>query len=130
MKIKSKSKKCLASETVAMAEITDVKFLPDENKPEKCVLSFKIPNHAETLSKEYPPNLDENSPLRRDVQSVLGRTLTTEELEDGYDPKDLAQKKVPVVVMHKAGAGGKLQPVIGPIFSVKKIKEAVAALEG
>ena len=124
----SPKKKRLASEQIALGEVTQVSYTPETGKPEKCSLNFKIPGSSEMLVKDYLATMDEKSFLRSDVETIVGQPFVDDESASDYDLDALIGKKVPVVVMHKGSVGGKPVAVIGPVFSLKKIKDATAAL--
>jgi hypothetical protein len=56
------------------------------------------------------------SPLRTDSITILGRSLTTEESENGMDLNQLIGKKCQIVVYHKSSAGGRPKPVVGNVL--------------
>lgn len=51
------------------------------------------------VSKKYTASLSEKSNLRKDIQAMLGRNLTNEELE-GFDPQTLIGQPLQVQIVH------------------------------
>ena len=126
MPVKSKGK--LVTEQIALGEAAKVIYTPTTGIAEKCTLHFKVAGSSELLVKDYPANMDEKSSLRRDVETIVGQPFADDESAADFDIDTVIGKKIPVVVMHKGSAGGKLIAVIGPVFSLKKIRDAATAL--
>ena len=113
MIVKAKiSKKPLLSEGTYDANVGSIKGKPNDTEPKKVDLGFKIENHEEEIHKEVPFSFEPDSPLRKDVESVLGRQFTKTEAIEGFDLNSLIGKPCRVVVMHKAGAAGRPVAVV------------------
>jgi hypothetical protein len=115
MLIASKPKTALAPEGTYPATFSSIKGLPDEQKPKKLAFGFKIKGHETEVSKELPVSFDEGKPLRKDVETLLGRQLTSGEAQAGFDITKLFGTRCQVVVMHKSGSGGKPQAAVSLI---------------
>jgi hypothetical protein len=124
----SPKKNKLVSEQITIGEVAKISYTPETGKPEKCSLHFKVAGSSEPLVKDYAANMDEKSFLRNDVETIVGQPFADDESASDYDLDALIGKKIPVVVVHKGSAGGKPVAAIGPVFSLKKIKDAAAAL--
>ena len=118
----------LPPESVAMAEVSEVNLHPNEKSPTHVVIKFNVPGISQSLEKKYPFAIDEKSALRKDLHSILQRELKAEELQNGVESSELQKKKFAAVILHRAGPGGKIQLAMGPLFTVEKLNEVVAAL--
>jgi len=113
----SKPKTSLLAEGTYPATISSIKGLPEGQPPKKVVVGFKPDGEEAEVNKELPASLDEGKPLRKDVETVLGRQFTSSEAQAGYDITKLIGKRCRVVVMHKSGAGGKPQAAVSLILA-------------
>ena len=113
MILKSKpTNKNLLNQGHYVAKVSSVAGKPDDANPKKVVFGFKIDGYGQEVTKELPASLDDGTPLRADVETLLGRQLTRTEAENGYDPKSLAGTDCQVAVMHRSGSGGRPVPVV------------------
>jgi hypothetical protein len=112
----SAPKTSLHAEGTYPATLKTVTPLPDEKNPKKVGLGFKPDDDESIVTKEMPLTLDEGKPLRKDVETLLGRQFTSSEARAGYDLDKLIGKRCRVVVMHKAGSGGKPQAAVSLIL--------------
>lgn len=113
----SQPKTSLIAEGTYPATLSSVKGLPEGQTPKKVILGFKPDDHDSEVGKELPASLDEGKPLRKDVETLLGRQFTSSEAQAGYDITKLVNKRCRVVVMHKSGAGGKPQAAVSLILA-------------
>lgn len=111
----SQPKNPLIPEGAYPTTLSSIKGLPDEQKPKKVALGFKIKGYETEVTKELPLSFDDGKPLRQDVETLLGRELTSTEAQAGYDIDQLIGTPCQVVVMHKSGSGGKPQAVVSLI---------------
>jgi len=113
----SAPKSVLLAEGTYPATLSSNKGLPEGQAPKKVVLGFKPDGEESEVTKELPASLDEGKPLRKDVETLLGRQFTSSEARAGYDLDKLVGTRCRVVVMHKAGAGGKPQAAVSLILA-------------
>ena len=100
------------------AKVGSAKGIPNDTDPKRVGLGFKIDGQTDEVFKEYPYSFDEGSPLRQDVETILGTQLTSKQASAGFDPSKIIGKPCRVVVMHKSSAGGKPKAVVGVVQSV------------
>jgi hypothetical protein len=113
MIVKAKiSNKAIHAEGTYDSIVGSVKGKPNDTEPKKVILGFKIKDHEAEIYKEVAFSFEEDSPLRKDVESILGRQFTKTEATDGFDLNSLLGKRCRVVVMHKSGAGGRAVAVV------------------
>jgi hypothetical protein len=130
MKIPVETKKPkMPAESIVMGQIAEVAWELEKEAPVKCGLKFKVPGSDELLEKTYAASMEDKSMLRKDVQTIIGRQFESDQEASDFELDSLKDRKIPVILMHRPGAGGKPTPAIGPIFSVNKLKDAVAALQ-
>jgi hypothetical protein len=130
MKIQTKkAKRGLSVDQILMLEITKFTYKPPEGAPEECFAHFTHPSFKEPALMALTATVENDSPMARFISTVRAKALTPDEIEHGYDPSELVGRKVPGFVTIKKGSGGKLVPVVGPVFDLKTLKENVAALE-
>jgi len=113
----SQPKTSLLDEGTYPATFSAVKGLPEGQTPKKVILGFKPDDYDTEVSKELPASLDEGKPLRKDVETLLGRQFTSSEAQAGYDLEKLKGKRCRIVVMHRSGAGGKPQASVSLILA-------------
>ena len=107
LKLKTK-KSALVSEGTHRAVVNSVVGKPTEEDPKRIDLGFRVEGSTDEVIKVLPISLEVGSPLRNDVETILGRTLTNQDLSDGFDPHTQLQgKSCQIVVMHKNGSGGR-----------------------
>jgi hypothetical protein len=107
MIVKSKTNnKALLLEGQYGAKVCSAKAEPTESNAKKIAVAWKIPGHDPEIEKEYPPSFETGTPLRRDVETILGRQLTQAEAETGFNLNSLIGRDSNVAVMHKSGSGG------------------------
>ena len=114
--VKTKQQVAIPPEATFNATAHSVTAKPNEAKPEKIVLGFKIDGYEKEIPKEFSASFILGSPLRTDTITMLGRSLTTEESENGMDLNKLIGKKCQIVVYHKSSAGGRPKPVVGNVL--------------
>ena len=102
------------------ATVSSVKGLPDEQNPKRVELGFKVDGSETPVTKELSLSFDTGKPLRKDVETLLGRELTPTEALNGIEPAHLLHKPCRVVVMHKAGSGGKPKAVVSLVQPLPK----------
>jgi hypothetical protein len=130
MFIKSKSpKSSILNEGNYEAKVSSIECKPDEANPKKILISFKIGNEKAGLVKQLPASFESGTMLRQDVETILARSLTETEEDKGFDLNSLIDKECQIVVMHKAGAGGKKVPAVGVILpkAVATVTQPVVA---
>jgi hypothetical protein len=112
----SAPKTSIHAEGTFLATLKAVTPLPDDKNPKKVGLGFKTDDDEGIVVKELPLSFDEGKPLRKDVETLLGRQFTPSEARAGYDLDKLHGKRCRVVVMHKSGSGGKPQAAVSLIL--------------
>lgn len=98
------------------ATVGSVTGKPNEDEPTKIVFGFKVDNYDKEITKEIPPSFVAGSPLRSDTETIMNRSLTTEEANQGVDVKTLVGYKCQIVVFHKAGSGGRPKPAVSLVL--------------
>ena len=101
--------------------------------PETVELQFTLNEVNQHITRPYPAKIEGRSPLLRDAKVILGRDLTREEDEEGFDPVILKDRTCRVVVAHRRGSNGRLQAqattVLAPVAAAPAAAvEAVAAV--
>jgi hypothetical protein len=130
MKIQPKKvKQGLPAEHIVLAALNKVTYDPAEGTPEDCLFHWHHPTWKEPIVQRLPAALEGDSPLARVIAIVRKKSLTLEELKEGYDPAELVGSKSPVFATTRPGPGGKLVPAIGQVFDLATLKADVAALE-
>lgn len=112
MIVKSKKASRLVPEGPHPAAVSSITGKPNDSEPKKVVIRFKVGNREEEITKELPVSFEERAPLRKDVETLLGRQLTANEAETGLDLQTLVGRPCQVVVTHKTGVGGKPVAVV------------------
>ena len=119
MLVKTKTKRTsLIAEGSYKATVSSITAKPDEANQKKVIFGFKLEGHAGEVNKEVPFSFEEETMLRRDVETILGRQFTSKEAEEGFDLDTLVARNCQVLVAHKPGAGGKIGPVVALIQSL------------
>jgi hypothetical protein len=117
MIIKTKpTKSVILSEGSYLAKVASIKGSPDNTSPKKILFGFKVEGHEGEVSKELPYSFEEGAPLRKDVETLLGKQLRGDEAENGLDLDTLLHKECQIVVMHKSSAGGRSKAVVSVIM--------------
>jgi hypothetical protein len=98
-------------------KVSSFKGIPNDTDPKRAALGFKIEGQTDEVFKEYPVSFNEGSPLRHDVETIIGTQLTSKEAAAGFDPSKIIGKSCRVVIMHKAAAGGKAKAVVSVVQS-------------
>jgi hypothetical protein len=98
------------------ATVSSVVGKPNETKSTKIVFGFKVNGYDKELFKDNPVSFAAGSPLRTDTETILGRSLTTDEAAEGIDLNTLAGQKCQIVVFHKAGSGGRPKPAVSVVM--------------
>ena len=115
----SKPQSALLPEGTFEATFNSIKGRPNDEKPKKAALGFKVKDHPMELFKEVPISFDAGKPLRKDVETIRGKELTASEAEEGFDINSLKGKPCRVVVMHRAAAGGKTEAVVSVVLKAE-----------
>jgi hypothetical protein len=89
---------------------------PTEAKPTKILFGFKVEGYDKEVFKENPVSFAAGSPLRTDTETILGRSFTTDEANEGIDLATLVGQKCQIVVYHKAGSGGRPKPAVSMVM--------------
>ena len=50
------------------------------------------------------------------METIIGRSFTTDEANDGFDVKNMIGYKCQIVVFHKAGSGGRPKSAISIVM--------------
>lgn len=98
------------------AAVSSITGKPNETKPTKIAFGFKVEGYDKEVFKENPISFAAGSPLRSDTETILGRSFTTDEANEGIDLATLVGKKCQIVVFHKAGSGGRPKPAVSMIM--------------
>ena len=99
------------------ATVSSVTAKPNEAKPTKIVFGFKVEGYDKEVCKDNPVSFAAGSPLRSDTETIMGRSFTTDEANDGIDLSTLVAKECQIVVYHKAGSGGRPKPAVSIIMA-------------
>ena len=118
MIVKVKQVQVLAEGTFN-ATVSSVTAKPNEAKPTKIVFGFKVEGYDKEVCKDNPVSFAAGSPLRSDTETIMGRSFTTDEANDGIDLTTLVGMKCQIVVFHKAGSGGRPKPAVSMVMSAK-----------
>ena len=112
IQLQNKSKPTLTPEGLYPATIKaiSVKNKKGTEVPGSVIVEFALNGRTESLLKDYPPSLEEDSPLLKDSLIVLGRCLAPDEVSDGFDPDVLKDRACQVVVGHRVGSDGSFTP--------------------
>jgi len=116
----SKPKTSLIAEGTYPATLKSIKGVPDDSNPRKVLIGFKPGGHELEVNKEFQASFDDGKPLRKDVETILGRQFTSKEAQTGFDITKLIGKRCQVVIMHKSGAGGKPQAAVSLVLAEKE----------
>jgi hypothetical protein len=117
MKISAKTKQVATlEEGTYAATLSSVTGKPTETNPTKVVFGFKVEGFDKELTKENPASFVAGSPLRSDTETIIGRSFTTDEANDGIELTTLVGKKCQIVVFHKAGSGGRPKPAVSLVL--------------
>jgi len=100
------------------ATVSSVTAKPNEAKPNKIVFGFKVDGFDKEVTKENPISFNAGSPLRSDTETIMNRSFTTDEANDGVDLKSLVGFKCQVVVFHKGGSGGRPKAAVSVVRPV------------
>jgi len=101
------------------------KVLQDGEKP-PVEIEFAVAGAAEPMPRRYPQRLDGRSPLKREVQAILGRTLSVPEIAS-FDTDQLLNRNCQVVVVHQHNGGSKPKAVIKTVLAAPVVIPAAAA---
>jgi len=122
MIIKSKNTKTpILNEGNYAAAVASITGRPNDTEPKKVALGFTIENHDGEITKILPFSFENGTPLRKDVETLLGNQLTATEAEGGVDLATLIGKRCQVVVVHRAKAGGKPVAEVGIILPLAPV---------
>lgn len=98
------------------ARVSSITGTPNETKPTKVVFGFKVEDYDKEVFKDNPVSFVAGSPLRSDTETIMNRSFTTDEANEGVDLKSLIGFKCQIVVFHKAGAGGRPKPAVSLVL--------------
>lgn len=115
--IASKPKTSLIPEGTYSATLKSIKGVPDDSNPRKVIIGFKPDGHEIEVNKEFPASFDDGKPLRKDVETIIGRQFTSNQAQAGYDIAKLIGKRCQIVVMHRSSAGGKPQAAVSLVLA-------------
>jgi hypothetical protein len=101
------------------------KILKDGEKPE-LKIEFGVVGATEPMPKRYPATLGGHSPLKREVQAILGRSLSIPEIAN-FDTDQLLNRNCQVVVVHQQNGGSKPKAVIDRVLAAPVVIPAAAA---
>ena len=101
------------------------KVLKDGDKPE-LKIEFAVAGAAEPMPRRYPATLGGRSPLKREAQAILGRTLSVPEIAS-FDTDQLLNRNCQVVVVHQHNGGSKPKAVIKTVLAAPVVIPAAAA---
>lgn len=110
----------LVAAVVAFVEDTGLEdYQGDKNFKQRFVMCVELAHkmadgRSFMLSNTYTLSLNEKANLRRDLEGLLGRPLTDEEVSNGYDVESLKGTQMTVNVIHKV-KDGKTSARIGSI---------------
>lgn len=126
MRIGGKKKPSIDLSGEQIAEVEDIAAVTTENSSDAPAIKLTLIIEATgadgrkpRISATYDPSLKGNSRLGKFVKFALGRSLTAQEEEDGFDPSELKGRKVGVYL--KQCTSGK-DAVTYRIADVKKPK--------
>ena len=98
------------------ATVSSVTAKPNEDKPTKIVFGFRVEGYDKDVFKDNPLSFAAGSPLRSDTETILGRSFTTDEANEGIDLNTLVNKACQITVFHKAGSGGRPKPAVSMVM--------------
>jgi hypothetical protein len=101
------------------------KILKDGEKPE-LKIEFAVAGAAEPMPKRYPATMSGRSPLKREAQAILGRSLSIPEIAS-FDTDQLLNRNCQVVVVHQQNGGSKPKAVIKTVLATPVVIPAAAA---
>src|SRR5665213_546422 len=110
-------KNTLIAEGTYPAMLKSITPLPDDKNPKKVGFGFKTDDNEVIVTKELPLSFDDGKPLRKDAETLIGRSFTTQDARDGFDLDKLIGERCRVVVMHRSGSGGKPQAAVSLILA-------------
>ena len=124
MKIKStKGKSSLLPQDIYDGVLKEFGLEPKGSEnPEKGVFTFEVTGKdgkQYKVQKVCPANLDPDSAMRTVIQALLVRPLSDSEIEEGFDPESLVNTKCRLMVVHRNGAGGRLQLAVDAIYAIE-----------
>jgi hypothetical protein len=99
------------------------KLLKEGDKPE-LEIEFTVVGATEPMPKRYLVRLDGRSPLRREVQAILGRSLSLPEIAS-FDTDQLLNRNCQVVVAHQHDGGSKPKAVIKTVQAAPVVLPSV-----
>ena len=95
------------------------KVLKDGEKS-SVAIEFAVVGATEPMSKRYPQRLDGRSPLKREVQAILQRSLSVPEIIS-FDTDQLLNRNCQVVVVHQHNGGSKPKAVIKTVLAAPAV---------
>ena len=101
------------------------KILKDGEKPE-LKIEFAVAGAAEPMPKRYSATMSGRSPLKREAQAILGRSLSIPEIAS-FDTDQLLNRNCQVVVVHQHNGGSKPKAVIKTVLATPVVIPAAAA---
>lgn len=100
------------------------KVLKEGDKPE-LKIEFAVAGAAEPMPRRYPATLGGRSPLKREAQAILGRSLSIPEIAS-FDTDQLLNRNCQVVVVHQHNGGSKPKAVIKTVLAAPLASTPVA----
>ena len=100
------------------------KVLKEGDKPE-LKIEFAVAGAAEPMPRLYPATLGGRSPLKREAQAILGRSLSIPEIAS-FDTDQLLNRNCQVVVVHQHNGGSKPKAVIKTVLAAPLASTPVA----
>jgi hypothetical protein len=113
---KRKKEVAIPEEGTYNATVSSVIGRPAEGEPKRILIGFKVDGYAKDIIKENPAAFIAGSPLRADTETILGRSFTTDEADQGFELTKLVGLKSNIVVFHKAGSGGRPKPAVSLVL--------------
>ena len=106
--------------------IEPVKNVLKDGEKLELEIEFTVVGATEPMPKRYPQRLDGRSPLRREVQAILGRPLSVPEVAC-FDTDLLLNRNCLVVVGHQHDPGSEPKAVIKTVLAAPVVIPAAAA---
>ena len=101
------------------------KNLQPGEPPKELKIEFAVAGAAEPMPRRYPATLGGRSPLKREAQAILGRSLSIPEIVS-FDTDQLLNRNCQVVVVHQHNGGSKPKAVIKTVLAAPLASTPVA----
>src|ERR1700739_577818 len=86
MRVNSKNKQVvILPEGTYPSKVSSIIGKPNESNPTKIVFGFQVEGYDKELTKENPASFVAGSPLRADTETIIGRSFTTKEADEGVE---------------------------------------------